>query len=97
MMTALIDVFGSFFDNWVWLKRIGLTTYTKWQAKWVDYLSSVCTIAVITCHIIIKICKVWVTTTQQAGQQKKLFLPLLLANLRSEQLWFVQKIFDYPV
>lgn len=63
VVCQIVDIFGCIFDNWVWLKRIGMVKYrTEWQENWVDWLSSACTLSVINMHIWLKISKIWKAT-----------------------------------
>ena len=58
----LVDIFSGIFDNWVYLKRIGVINfYNKWQETWVDWLSSLATFSFIILQIIEKIMEAYIT------------------------------------
>ena len=57
----LVDIFSGIFDNWVYLKRIGVINfYNKWQETWVDWLSSFVTLSFIILQIIEKILETFI-------------------------------------
>lgn len=58
----IVDIFSGIFDNWVYLKRIGVINfYNKWQETWVDWLSSLATFSFIILQIIEKIMEAYIT------------------------------------
>lgn len=57
----LVDIFSGIFDNWVYLKRIGVINfYNKWQETWVNWLSSLATFSFIILQIIEKIMEAYI-------------------------------------
>lgn len=61
LVMQVIDIGSCVFDNWVFLKRIGLTDFTThFQKEWVDWLSSFFTVTFIVLSIVMKFCKTWV-------------------------------------
>ena len=75
-VAKLIDFFSGIFDNWVFLERINLVKYnTPWQRKWVDWLSSACTLSFLVLSIIEKIVNVYRQALEKTQNQtsKKLF------------------------
>ena len=57
----LVDIFSGIFDNWVYLKRIGVINfYNKWQEAWVDWLSSFVPFSFIILQIIEKILETFI-------------------------------------
>ena len=60
-MMQLVDIFSGIFDNWVYLKRIGVINfYNKWQEAWVDWLSSFVPFSFIILQIIEKILETFI-------------------------------------
>ncbi len=60
-MMQLVDIFSGIFDNWVYLKRIGVINfYNKWQEAWVDWLSSFVPLSFIILQIIEKILETFI-------------------------------------
>jgi len=69
LVMQIVDLSGCIFDNWVYLKRIGLVNYTsQWQKDYVDWMSSLCTVSFIIMSIIMKAAKTWVATMTQYKQ-----------------------------
>ena len=69
----LVDMCGSFFDNWVFLVRIKVTSYkTKWQKTWVDWLSSACAVVFISLQITEKLLGILGSARQQFERERKL-------------------------
>lgn len=69
LVMQIVDIGSCVFDNWVFLKRIGLTDFTtKFQKEWVDWLSSFFTVTFIALSIVMKFCKAWVASVSQFKQ-----------------------------
>lgn len=91
----LVDMLGSFFDNWVFLVRIKILKYnTKWQEVWVDWLSSAFTVVFITLQITEKLLGILKASKKQFESSRKLKPDLSLEkivaeNVLKKKLWFI--------
>lgn len=68
MQTA--DFLSEFFDNWFFLVRVGLIRYySKWQEKWVDYISSLGMFTFLILSIVDKFVTVYKDALKKYNQQ----------------------------
>ena len=55
-MLSLFDIVSGITDNWIWLRRVGLTDFYKpWQKRWIEWTASFSTLMVILLTIVDKV------------------------------------------
>ena len=69
-LMSLFDIVSGITDNWIWLRRVGLTDFYKpWQKRWVEWTASFSTLMVVLLSIVDKVLDAYIKARIQLREE----------------------------